>query len=888
MNQLFFWNNWQSAERILGWFVGVVLIGGVALLAWRGGDFSLNGIGWDVRSELSEIPVVVDRIALTDWEFGVSIPAQVVMEQFVAAEKPVTAASVWGELLLMGLGLLIVLSAITVLPRFWYIGSMVAFLLLLAAVRTETLLVGGDSGRFFYLFSALLYGGLSYWLHAFRPDAQFPTRLLYMGGAMVLWALVVGLGSAHIAPVLVLASYGIPLWLVLTVLFVLVSATEIIAALVWLSTNGRTSGRGSSSLIPFLTISLLYLFNLILVYLVNTRRISWDTFLVHPLWLLVVAGVLGLWGIRARSDSMAGVMPFRESGFWWYSGLFMVALGFTSYSYSTFNDPLWEVVEDAVVYGQLGMGLLFLFYCLANFFPLFRQGLPVYKVLYKPLRFSLAQARIFGFAVFVGLVSIQGLLPVYQAISGYFNALGDVHMRTEEYALAEQYYKMGLQQEYQNHKSNYALARLAAIQGDAASAAYYYKQATLKKPTPQAYAGLAEVLTQERLFFDAMFSLQEGIGVFPDQGELLTNLGVLHAQTNVLDSAYYYFEKAEKLSRRPEVPATNQLAVVLRTANTDVLASFVPTTTYTSRSWEANFLALQTHQKKQSELKRQPLARADSLLSAGEFAYLYNYTLNQLGQDTTAIRLFPRLAELNPLLGDDLLLLSIYADFYGGDKIRALSTMTALAEENTTKAPFYQKILGHWWLQSRLYDKAIAVFSGVSDTEARLGEVVSQALRGEGGVAAVVLDKLDTDSSTVTLLRQSLERGWAWRATRLDTLLIEAEKPDVREETIQELLRENPLDERAVLWAVLFYEKQKQVSQAYQLLVRALPLNDQSAALWQAYAWLSVRQGLLRQADEAADQAARLAYPNDTTYQAFWVRYQEERTLVEKSRRDFE
>jgi tetratricopeptide (TPR) repeat protein len=862
---------------------------GMVWLAWRGVDSTLNGIGWDVRSELSEVPVMVDRVGLTDWEFGVSIPAQVVVEQFVAAERPITAAGVWVELLLMGLGLLIVLAAITVLPRFWYIGSMVVFLLLLAAVRTETLLVGGDSGRFFYLFSALLFGGLSYWLHAFRPDARFPLRLFYMGGAMVLWALVVGLGSMHVAPVLVLASYGIPLWLVLTVLFVLVSATEIIAALVWLSTNGRTSGRGSSSLIPFLTISLLYFLNLILVYLVNTRRVSWDTFLVHPLWLLVVAGVLGLWGFRARSESMASVMPFRESGFWWYSGLFMCALGFTSYSYGTFNDPLWEVVEDAVVYGQLGMGVLFLFYCLANFFPLFRQGLPVYKVLYKPLKFSLAQARIFGFAAFVGLVSMQGLLPVYQATSGYFNALGDVHMSTEEYALAEQYYKMGLQQEFQNHKSNYALARLASIQGDAASAAYYYKQATLKKPTPQAYAGLAEVLAQERLFFDAMFSLQEGIRTFPNQGELLTNLGVLHAQTNVLDSAYYYFEKAEKLSRRPEVPATNQLAILLRTSDQSLLESLpTPATTYTSRSWEANFLALQTLQKKQTELKRQPLARADSLLSVGEFAYLYNYTLNQLSRDTTAIQLFPRLAERNPLLGDDLLLLSIYADFYGGDKIRALGTMTALAEENTKKAPFYQKILGHWWLQTRLYDKAIAVFSGVPDTEARLGEVVSQALRGEGGVAAVLLDKLDTDSSTVTLLRQSLERGWSRRATRLDTLLIEAEKPDVREEAIQELLRENPLDERAVLWAVLFYEKQKQMSQAYQLLVRALPLNDQSAALWQAYAWLSVRQGLLQQADEAADRAARLAFPNDTTYQAFLVRYQEERTLVEKSRRDFE
>ena len=104
------------------------------------------------------------------------------------------------------------------------------------------------------------------------------------------------------------------------------------------------------------------------------------------------------------------------------------------------SDPVLEVLEDITVGGQLAMSLLFFFYILANFFPLFRQGLAVHKVLYKPLKFGLTQTRLLGFAGVVFLIATQEMLPLYQSAAGYFNGLGDLYTKTNEYTLAEQYY----------------------------------------------------------------------------------------------------------------------------------------------------------------------------------------------------------------------------------------------------------------------------------------------------------------------------------------------------------------------------------------------------------------------------------------------------------------
>lgn len=752
MKELFFWKVWSSSERRITITAFLVILFSILFFIVKSVDPLANVIHWDVLSELSDISTVVDVLKFDQWQYGISGPSNLVTEQFVASTMQtdfLTVRIFWGFIVI---GLSFILASLTTLPRFWYLTGMIIFILLLASARLEILGVFGDGSRVLFLLTVASYTGLSYYFHAFRPDLGIGVRIMGLFGISVFLLVLIALVSPVAFPALTAASYSLPIWLLLSVVFLLISATEIVAGLVWLSTSGQNRA-GKSGLTNFLVISLLYLVSLLLLYLKNTRQINLDLAFLSPVYLAIAAGVAGIWGFKKRADSTNGLISFRTNGFWLYIGLFIVTAAFAAYAAGTANDPLLEVLEDVVVNGQLAMSIVFLFYIIINFYAVFKQGLAVHKVLYKPMRFGLTQTRLFGFAGVVILFSVQRLLPVYQGIAGYFNGLGDLYTNTAEYPLAEQYYKMALQQEFQNHKSNYALASLALKQGDKVAASYYFRQALLKNPSPQAYAGLTGVLMQESLFFDAVYSLQEGLRTFPESGELLNNLGMLYAKTNVADSAYYYLAKAEKSAKRPEIPATNLLAIWARSTDAGLLDSLANNSdTQSYLSWQANWLAVQNLRQKFSKQTFQKDAiKPDSSLSVSGLAYLANYARNQAAEDSLPAVFLPKLANKNQLLSEDLLLSALYPEFYSGNKLKAIETLAVWAEQDGKKNKMYDKLLGHWFLQVGLYDQAIKYLSKVEGVEGTLGQAVAYALSGQQAIGGLLLERMQEKEPNAAL-----------------------------------------------------------------------------------------------------------------------------------------
>jgi Tfp pilus assembly protein PilF len=886
MKELFFWRVWSTSERRAAVASLLIVFFAILFFILKGFNPLANVIRWNVLSEVSEISTVVDIFRIGQWQYGVSVPSQLVTENFIASvmeTDPVTVGIFW---LFALTGLSVLLASITTLPRFWYLSGMIVFIILLGLSRLETLGVFGESNKAMFLLTTLLYGGVSYYFHAFSPESGIMRRILAMLGVSALLALLVFVASPLPFPALAAVSYSTPFWLLLTVIFLLVTSTELMALFVWISTSG-SGKKGKPALINFIVISVLFLLMLTLQYLRNTRQIDWNMTLIGPVYLAIAAAIAGIWGFQKRANSTGALMPFRSSGFWFYAGLFIIALSFSAFLFGTANDPLLEVLEDVVIQGQLGMSLLFFFYILVNFFPLFKQGLEVHKVLYKPMRFGLTQTRLFGVVAVFVLFSIQRLLPLNQGIAGYFNGLGDLCSKTGEYTLAEQYYKLALQQEFQNHKSNYALASLALRQGDNNAAAYYFRQALLKNPSAEAYAGLGSILIQENLFFDAIHSLQEGIRAFPESGELQNNLGMLYSRTNVADSAYYYLERAEKNSSNTDVPATNLLAILSK--NTDVQLLDSLTSQYKERnyiSWQANWLAVKNLKQ---HFSRQPFQKEaipkDSLLSVASFAYLQNYALNQAKNDSTPASTLQALAVKNPLLSQDLSFTAFYPEFYSGNKLRAIETITAWAEDGGDKENLYRKVAGHWFLQLGLFEKAIEQLSMVEGEEGTLGMAIANALSGNEAVASLMLDKLQEKQPATSMepLRKTLLSA-KQPVSKADSLLATAQKSG-KDSDYDAAVRENPFSGKVVATTAAWYRQKKQIPKAYGLVVTALRFNDYASELWEQYAYLSLAQGLTDQADTGETKVKQYALPAD--YQQFVNRYQPMRALIEKQRAEF-
>lgn len=888
MKKLFFWKSWGTAEKISALAVLLLLTSSLFYLLISSGVFSGTGnVKWDIISLVHDTSIPVNRLRLGDFEFVIPAPSVYVTEQYAAPLMLPDVASGIFFLVVALSGLSVVLAALTTLSRFWFLGGLAILIPLLVFSRTEMLVFPGLPERTLLLLVLALYGGAGYYLQAFRPDVGIASRIAVFAGISAVLALATVAGSSGSAPAYTFLVYSLPLWLIPAVIFLLISATEVLYGMVWLATSKHT-GMGNRSLLNFSVIAVIYLLILVFAYVSNTKMADWGMMLV-PVWLLGSAGaVIGLTGFRLRCESTEGHLPFRESGFWLYSGLFLITAGTVGMAVAADNDPLLEVLEDSVINSQLGMGLAFVFYIIANFLPLFGKGLQVHKVLYKPLHFSLTKTRIIGVALVAGLFSMQNLFPVRQGIAAYFNGLGDLHTLTNQYALAEQYYKMSLQQEFQNHKGNYALASLARIQGDPNAAVFYFRQATLKKPSPQAFIGLSNLLAEDGLYFEAMFSLREGQLLFPRHAPILNNTGLLYARTSLSDSAYYFLSAAEKLSGDGIAPA-NILGVLSGVLEPAALDSLSGSAVFSNNlSWNANRLLVGNLARKNVEEKsRNDAIRPDSLLSAAGFAYWMNYAYNQGPNDSTLATKMRRIASKNDMMAGNLLLASAHADFYGGDKTRAIETLLSLAGNEGEGTALYHKILGHWFLQTGLYDRAIAQFSEVSDPDAVIGYAIAQSLSGNPVSGSIVLERLKgsgTDSLEVSRLQKAVVNLVPPRS-HADSLLAVARKEGT-EKAFRAALRHNPYDPVLVAGVAAYLGQQKSgIPKAYAVVVDALRFNESASRLWEEYALLSLDMGLTDQAEEAREKVSRLA--DDAGYHDFFTRYHAKWSLKQKEKEEF-
>ncbi len=718
---LIFWKHWSRSYRLTYLFsliLFVVSLGAFAFAWWRGLG---NVVRWDVLSELVGLPITLHTF--TDGLLDYVIPgkAYAVSEQFVASGMQVHPAVATVLLAGVGAAFALLLSAITAFNRVAYLAAMTVFVACLSLFRFDTLEITGLGGQ--YLFLVLTFGfvSVSYYFHAFRSDIGLPIRLAVFSGFILVVAVALGALARVPFPALTMVSYGLPVLLLLSVGFIFFIAFEIVAALVWLTSANRLGSR-PLGLRNFIFISILYLVNLTLIYLKNTKSVDWDVLTISPFLIYLVSAGLGIWGFKQLTDQR-DAEPFQDVGAYLYIGLALLTTLTISYVFATANDPLIEVFEDSITYSHFVMGGLFVAYVLINFLPLFRQNLPVYRVLYKPRTLQLPLVRLLGVVGVVFLLYGQNFLPVKQATAGYYNGLGDLYTATGETQSASAFYQLALEQEYQNHKSNYALASLAVQASDLTTASGYFQRALLKQPSPQAYAGLSSMYLQTNLLFEGIKVLQRGIWAFPKNGELRNNLGYLYSKTGLADSAYFYLETASRLASQHEVPTSNLVAFWAKHPELLTNASSTPKPgNFSYESYRANTLALRMVQGTDTTLATSPdwrrNTKPDEPLNTGRFAELYNYAL-VTGTADSALTSTLKRQSLNPAnqaLTDDLLLARAVTDYRNHHPADAFALLSQLGENDNRSSSIYRTTAGLWLMEQGLYPKAAETLASNSDT----------------------------------------------------------------------------------------------------------------------------------------------------------------------------
>jgi uncharacterized membrane protein SirB2 len=681
MQKLLFWKNWLPTKRVLYsacLFLLVLATATTLAFQYRGFD---NVVSWDVLSELDETPVKLDSLQSQ----ALIGKAYVIKEQFVPSKMATDGWATWLYLLLNLTGFSLVVAAVSAFSRRWYLGAMMLIIGLLSFFHLESLQIFSTDNQAAFIVAVAALGGLSYYFNAFRADISIIQRIVIFAALLLGLSLIFGFGATAQLPTQTFVAYSLPVFVVISLGFIGWTSFEIIGGLVYVISN-RQAGMAHNSLRNFLIVSTLYLLTVLLIFLKNTGIISEGYWLVSPFLLLVASVWLGVWSFEKRTES---VFAFRESGAWLYVGLALILFATIGYAFATDNVPLVSVFQDSIVDGQLGLGLLFVFYVGINFWPLFKKGYEVHKVLYKPLQFSILQTFIVGAVAVLLLLLYQEFAIVQQFNAASNNALGDLYTNTKDYVLAEQYYKTALAQAPQNHKSNYALASLALTQGDNTTAGVYFKQAIAKNPTPHDYAGLSQSLMTENLIFDAIFNLRAGVKAFPKSGELQNNLGYLYFKTKIADSTFYYFDLARQNAHRPEIPETNMLALFAK--NPTFTAPELPKAS-SYNSLEANRFVLDKSKLK-SDINITLLP--DSGLSVSNFAYLYNRAIYE--RDTADLTLLQKLQNKNGSLYEDLETARAFINYYKADKIAGFDLLASqIVADTSQKTALARQTLAFW------------------------------------------------------------------------------------------------------------------------------------------------------------------------------------------------
>jgi len=739
-----FWRGLEAGRRVLYFFLFACVLAVLGLGIY--GYFTGNRLVFPLEKQAELFPAEAHLQPSTPLLTPIRIEANayLVSERYGLGPMQFPLWATWVYLAGIGLALTFFWTILSTLKRTPYYIGVALGMLWLSSFNLDLLGIFADTERTLLIIALAVLGISSYLFQAFWSHVSFLLRFIIFA------ALVVGLSFAlfHFSPLsadmtaLHIVQYGTVASTYASLLFLVLIAYENLHGLLWFNTQAKQPQR-RFGLGQFLAISLLYLGNLLLLYLWQSGILALDIVNLDALLIFLCSAIVGFWGLRQRQVQYSNFFTFEREAAPIYLILAFVTFLNLGYACLMANDPLVQAYHSAIVITHLAYGTVFLLYVLANFLPLIKQRLRVFKVVYEPRRLPFMMVYIAG-TVLAFVMMVRGNFSTYrQSQAGYYNYLGDLYRQTEqEPLLAEQFYLESNLQSKVNARANFSLADLYHTSGMPTLEMQRLQEAISTTQNPDAYLRLANLYTGSSDLFEHLRVLREGLNHFPEEATLLNNLALQYGSTKFTDSAAFYLDAALAHSKEPEVIKSNQLSFLLRHQFRDQAKEF--SERYQDESYGpllTNRLAIAflLQQKAPAQL---PSVGQDSVLTPQTFAAFYLRNLHPgLPTDTSAVTKINRMMyqDDNQAFSEDLLLLKALLLQRNGKPIQARQLLENQAASSEGASGYYYDILGQWMLQAKLYPLAADFFQKAGQRgyrDAYLHAAVALALSGKVDQAA--------------------------------------------------------------------------------------------------------------------------------------------------------
>jgi hypothetical protein len=832
MTKYFFWENWDLQNKILYSFLFILFVATLIyfLSAYLHG--ASHVITWQLESDIKSVKTIFDTYQVGLYEFPIEVENYLILQNFVPSQLMIKEWPAIPMLALFALSMVTLITIVTTLKRVWYVIAMALLALALVGLKFEFLQIFGRYDKTGLFTAFFLYFSISYYFQFFRRSSSFVSRWVTFLIATLMFGVFIFWFSAVPNKFLHLVNYGLYVPLTLSVIFIFMVGHETVAAFLYVTTRGGFKSK-RSNLIHFLIISLIYLINVVIVYLRNTKAVDLGIYTINSYWLLVIATVLGIWGYKRREPTYLKMYPFKVSGAFLYISLATITFASITYLLQNGNDSLLETMEDAIVFSQIGHGSMFIIYVIANFYTLLYKNIQVSKIVYKPPRMPFFISRFAGLIVIMGLFLRGNLIPFYQSIAGYNTGIGDIYYNNGEHLSAQAYYNIANDYSATSHRANYALASIAEQNNKPSDALMHLLQSVIKNPTPFAYAKIARQYELRDRFFDALFTLRDANREFPKSGPLMNNLGLLYSKTEITDSTFYFLENAKELSISNQVSNSNSIAIASHREmplTEEILSELLAESTHLPTINNQMILAKQYAQDYVGTVEVNFEADMDE--QTEQLIYNYNKLLiGPTSEDTTHWRnkyiYYDHTGD--PWMGEQLETAFAFSAFSNGAVTRAFNTFNYLLNLQNSRRTFYGKILGRLALKKDAPESASDYLRAVYNQ----GDV---SIAPELGLSLMAMDDSSQASSVFNAILSNPDTTYHALAREMLEIIQEDDPRSLLEKEPHQMyhfikFRFDDFDDSVMEGLILSLEHQNYQQLAYlDLLKRSLDMNDKGKA----------------------------------------------------------
>lgn len=700
MHSLQFWNSWAKTYKQIGLVIGAAFVFSL-LFFWYSWYISPNpALDWFSiqEQEITQVPVHSFQQGLL--ELTVHGDNFLIFGRLLGENLQPNVLAGYIFLGILVTSMVMLLAIVTTLPRFWYLIGMGLFILFITGFRMEIISVFGQPNKLFTILVLIAYCIPSFYFHFFNPTVAFKNRLLLFSGITIILGLLIIQFSTVAYPLLHLSVTGIAAGIIISVLFILMVAHEILASFVFIASQSNKQGK---SLNHFLIISSIYMINLALAYAHKIGMIDWNFMYIHFYLLISISGLLGVWGFRQRHPQYEKIIDADPFGVYFF--LSIGAIGFTTIAYfiGTANDSALVTINDAIIYSHIGYGIIFLTYVISNFLGMLAENVAVHKILYKPNSMPYFTFRFGGIIATLAFVFYNTWqVPVQSAFAGYHSAAGDLYQTIGDDRFAEAFYQQSAAYGFLNHHANYALANLEAKKNyNTIKERNYYNRAVERRPTEFAYINLSQTYQRNGQWMEARLILNDALKNFPESGPIKNALGIIYSKLNLVDSSLYYLQSASNQSVIKDAADANFIGVAAKNdlpVNADSLFTLIASDNIGIKSNALAFANIQG-----TKIQMDIDVTSDTLLNLFTANLLNNYMLNHIGElDSTFINKAIELGEkpINKDYSESILFsaaLSLYADGQIGKAFSLLENTTIFSEQQDK----YNTILAMWALENR-------------------------------------------------------------------------------------------------------------------------------------------------------------------------------------------